>query len=248
MPDIRVLDADPDLAAGLLPTELPEATRAAVARSFRFERGPWTPPGGNGGGRALGLLVIEGTLLRSLSIADRGSTELLGTGDLLRPWQSDSDEGLLPVGVSWHVLEPVRLAVLDGRFAAATARWPAITAELVGRAMRRARWQGVFAALSHMTRVDQRLLLAFWHFAERWGRVRPEGILVRLPLTHEQLGALVGARRPSVTTALSSLAASGLVDRRRRGEWLLTPNARDLVDGLRQTAAGGARDALRLAA
>ena len=248
MPDVRVLDADPDLAAGLAPPDLAEATRAGVARSFRVERGPWRPPLDDGGGRTIGLLLLEGTLLRSLTIADRGSTELLGAGDLMRPWQSDADDGMLPFGVSWQVLEPARLAVLDDRFAVVTARWPAIAAELVGRAMRRARWQGVFAALSHMTRVDQRLLLALWHFAERWGRVRPDGILIRLPLTHEQLGSLVGARRPSVTTALSSLASRGLIERRGRGEWLLTPNARDIVDGLRQTAGGGAREALRLAA
>ncbi|MDQ3936857.1 MAG: hypothetical protein M3340_19760, partial [Actinomycetota bacterium] len=142
MPDVRVLEADPDLAASLAPGDLEEATRVAVARSFRVERGPWRPPSGDDRGRALGILVVEGTLLRSLTIADRGSTELLGSGDLLRPWQSDADRGMLPFRVAWHVLEPAHLAVLDGRFAAATARWPAIAAEVVGRAMDRARWQG----------------------------------------------------------------------------------------------------------
>jgi hypothetical protein len=112
--------------------------------------------------------------------------------------------------------------------------------------MRRARWQGVFATLSHMNRVDQRVLLAFWYFAERWGRVRPDGILVRLPVTHEQLGALVGARRPSVTTALSALGEADLLRGVARGEWLLTPAARASAD--RFAPAAGALDAPRLAA
>ena len=97
--------------------------------------------------------------------------------------------------------------------------------------------------------MEHRLLLAFWYFAERWARVRADGLLVRLPLTHEQLGALIGARRPSVTTALSGLAAQGLLVPGRRGEWLLTAAARDRLDGLREVAArGGAQDAPRLAA
>jgi DNA-binding transcriptional ArsR family regulator len=84
-----------------------------------------------------------------------------------------------------------------------------------------------------MTRVDQRLLLLFWHFAERWGRVRPEGVVVQLPLTHETLGALIGARRPSVTSALSALAEQGLVEPVERGEWLLTESAHEWLEELR---------------
>jgi CRP/FNR family cyclic AMP-dependent transcriptional regulator len=145
----------------------------------------------------------------------------VGPGDLLRPWQRDPEDAVLPCRVEWQVLEPARMANLDGRFARAVGRWPQISSALVGRALRRARWHGVFAAISHTTRVDRRLVLAFWYFAERWGRVRPDGVVVRLPLTHEQLGALVGARRPSVTTALSRLAASGELQPVGRGEWLL---------------------------
>ena len=41
-----------------------------------------------------------------------------------------------------------------------------------------------------------------------------------LPLTHSLLGELVAARRPSVTTALTSLAVEGKVERDGRS-WLL---------------------------
>ncbi len=246
---IRVLDEDPDLAAALAPEELQPATDAALARSYGIRTGTWQPsqeepPGGS----TVGLLMLDGLMIRALELGDRSSCELLGAGDLLRPWQRDSEEGLLPHAVRWRVLEPIRVALLDGDFAAATAPWPQLSAALIGRALRRARWQGVFAAISHVTRVEHRLLLAFWYFAERWARVRADGLLVRLPLTHEQLGALIGARRPSVTTALSGLAAQGLLVPGRRGEWLLTGAARERLDGLREAAAGGAHDAPRLAA
>src|SRR5918998_361959 len=60
----------------------------------------------------------------------------------------------------------------------------------------------VALAISHHQRVDDRLMLTLWHLAERWGRVRREGIVVPLPLSHQRLADLVGAQRQSVTTAM----------------------------------------------
>jgi DNA-binding IclR family transcriptional regulator len=51
--------------------------------------------------------------------------------------------------------------------------------------------------------------------------VTPTGVLVPMPLTHTWLARLVGAQRPSVTTALKQLADQGLVERLTDGSWLL---------------------------
>lgn len=228
--EVRLLDADPDLAGGLAPERLAAATQRVRARAEVLEAGSWEPLPSPGAG--LGLLVLDGLICRSVSIADRSSTELLGAGDLLRPWRDDDADGVLPCRVAWRALERTSLAVLDEDFSAAIAPWPEISAELVDRALRRTRWQSVFATISHMTRVDVRLLLAFWHFADRWGRVTPDGVVVRLPLTHEALGTLIGARRPSVTTGLSALADRGLLRPLVRGEWLLTGGASARLDEL----------------
>lgn len=56
-----------------------------------------------------------------------------------------------------------------------------------------------------------------WHLADRWGRVTPDGVIVPLKLTHEALGRLVGAQRPTVTLALGELVASGRVTRALTG-------------------------------
>jgi CRP-like cAMP-binding protein len=230
--EVNLLEVDPDLAMVLSEEEARAAAQRARARvellddgAFRAPAERWDP------GQTIGLLVLDGLLTRTLSIADRTSTELLGSGDLLRPWQRD-EEGMLPLHAEWRVLEPSRAAVLDRDFAVRIAPWPQLWSALVGRAMRRTRSQAVATALSHMTRVDQRLLLLLWHFAERWGRVRADGVVVTLPLTHETIGALVGARRPSVTSALSLLSAQGLVRRAERGEWILTAAARERIEQL----------------
>ena len=89
------------------------------------------------------------------------------------------------------------------------AQWPEIFAALVERAARRAERLVVMQAIAHLTRVDDRLLALLWCLAERWGRVVPGGVLVILRLPHRTLAGMVGARRPSVTTALGQLIARG---------------------------------------
>ena len=62
-------------------------------------------------------------------------------------------------------------------------------------------------------RIEGRLLLMLWALSERWGVVTPHGVEVRLKLTHDALGRLVGARRPSVTTAIGALTDAGALER-----------------------------------
>jgi CRP-like cAMP-binding protein len=78
--------------------------------------------------------------------------------------------------------------------------------------------------------------MLLWHLAARWGRVRSDGTVLRLRLTHAVLADLVAARRPTVTTALSDLARRGLV--RTDGEnWVLAGEApRDLLTFAREAS------------
>ena len=123
--------------------------------------------------------------------------------------------------VLWHVLAPVRLAVLDDAFARSLAAWPQVMGALLERAVRRTLQMSIHQALLQLSPVETRLLVLFWYLAERWGRVTPDGISVRLRVSHELLGQLVGCRRASVTTALRHIDESGLVVRRADGTWLL---------------------------
>src|SRR4030095_1419615 len=103
------------------------------------------------------------------------SAELLGPGELLRPWQTPSSSSLLPVDVLWSGLSPSSFAVLDRRFAGELARWPEITACLFDRLSERSLRLATTQAISQLTRVDRRLKALFWHLAERWGRVSGDG-------------------------------------------------------------------------
>lgn len=223
-PDIvPVLDADPELGEQLAAEEIQAARRALSARTIVVAGGAWRPADrwSEDDHPALGLLVVEGLVTRETTVAGRPSTELLGGGDLLRPWDQDADLGIVPVSVRWRVAAPLRLAVLDQRFLQAAARWPAVLDALAGRALRRTRWLAFQLSMRQITRVEGRLLVLFWALSERWGVVTPRGVHLRLRLTHEALGRLVGARRPSVTTALGALAEAGALERTPEGYRLL---------------------------
>jgi hypothetical protein len=230
---VRLLEADPELGSLLAPNRRSDAERELVVRTHRLSVGPWDVARLSGASADhVGLLVLDGVLARELVVADHVSAELLGPGDLVRPWQGSSATGLLPVEAVWSVLSSVTLAVLDRRFAAEAARYPEITAALFDRLGERSLRLATTQAISQLTRVDRRLKALFWHLAERWGRVSGDGVVVPLALTHRILGQLVGARRPTVSTALSELAERGELVRRPDGSWLLRgepPDAQTLA-------------------
>src|SRR5437763_720705 len=201
---VRLLDADPDLGALLNDARREQAERELVVRTHRLPVGPWDVSRLAGAtADHVGLLILDGILSRELVVADHVSAELLGPGDLVRPWQPASRTGLLPVDAVWTVMSPLSVAVLDRRFASEMTRFPEITATLFDRLSERSLRLATTQAISQLTRVDRRLKALFWHLAERWGRVSGDGVIVPLALTHRILGQLVGARPPPAATTCS---------------------------------------------
>jgi CRP/FNR family cyclic AMP-dependent transcriptional regulator len=223
-----VLREDPELAEAIDPMRRSQAVEALVAREVKVPAGAWA-------GRAIsiddgiGLLVLEGVMLHRVGIDGRFGAELVGEGDVLRPISQDIENPTLPLTVEWLILEPSRVAVLDERFVRQLARFPQIAGKLFARSVLRSRQLAVNMAIVHQARVDVRLHLLFWQLAGRWGRVRSDGVMVPLRLTHTVLADLVAARRPTVTSALSDLSRRGLVRAVTDG-WLLSgpPPARGI--------------------
>jgi CRP/FNR family transcriptional regulator, cyclic AMP receptor protein len=226
---ISLLEADPEFGEALAGDERALASRALMVHARVLDVGPWEPSGEFvGEPPAVGLLLLDGILTRDLVFAGRTTTELVGGGDVVRPWDDDPQLDALPFSASWHVHVPSRVALLDARFALACGRWPALASALGARHVRRARGLAFQRAIAQLPRIDDRLLVLLWALAERWGRVGPHGVRLPLPLTHRTLATLVGARRPSVTTALSGLSREGLVERTPDG-WLLHGDAADIL-------------------
>jgi CRP/FNR family cyclic AMP-dependent transcriptional regulator len=233
-PRVRVLDLDPELGRGLGAEEFALASRHLVAQTRQLEPGEWTAPwdGEEDPGGAIGALVLDGLLLRVERIGTVAAAELLGSGDVLRPWLTGHEGSSLTARARWQVLQPTTIAILDRRFTSIAGRWPETVTALMERGVQRARLLAFQMAIGNVRRIDARLLLLMWRLADRWGRVTGDGVVVPLRLTHGWLANLVGAQRPSVTTALGNLAGAGRIERLEDGSWLLRGDPPDVEEPL----------------
>jgi CRP/FNR family transcriptional regulator, cyclic AMP receptor protein len=220
---IALLDADADLGRLLSADQLEHARRQLIVRRHVVAPGPWEGERlREAGAEHVGLLVLGGLMTRELVLADNVAAELLGPGDLVRPWQAAGPERLVPYDIRWTALAQTELAILDRRFAALLTRYPQVNAMLIDRLTERSQRLSLMQSISQLNGVDRRLLTLFWHLAERWGRVTPLGVVVPVTVPHRVLAQLVGARRPTVSSALGQLADRGQVVREPDGGWLLT--------------------------
>jgi CRP/FNR family transcriptional regulator, cyclic AMP receptor protein len=229
---VRVLQADEALGAGLAPHVRAEARERAIAETLVLEAGAWTPEVPSSDWRGgLGLLVLEGLISRQVMVKRRTSLELLGPGDLLRPWSYPP--GLLSsvsVPATWEVLTAARLAVLDRQFAARSAPWPEVTGVLLDRAVQRSRLLAVQSAVRQGGPTEERLLLMLWHLAHRWGEFDRDGVALRLRgLSPAVLARMAATSRAAAAGALDRLQAQGRVEQLEEGGWWLA--LRQLVVG-----------------
>ncbi len=226
---VRLPDVDPSLV-GRLPARLAVAAREQlVARAVRLDVGQWAPGPGELDGDFrdwLGLLILDGLIVRGVEVEGLRCCELLGPGDVLRPWDEDGGVTLATVA-TWRVLEDAKVALLDQAFARRACRWPSVTAELLRRTMSRSRSLSISLAITQARRADVRVRDLFWHLADRWGRVTPRGVVLTANLTHSVISQLTGLRRPTVSLTLADLERAGEIVRLSKDTWLINPAASD---------------------
>jgi CRP/FNR family transcriptional regulator, cyclic AMP receptor protein len=168
--------------------------------------------------RPFAALLLRGVIAHEVMLSGRCSADLLGPGDVFRPWRSANTS--LPCDERWTA-RGAAIAVLDERFVATARRWPGLSAVIYDRLAEQLEVAAVRGAIAGLPRVEQRVVALFWQLADRWGIVRPDGIRIELSLTHAMIGHLVGAQRPTVSLALQALAEEGLVRRGETGAWTL---------------------------
>ena len=165
-----------------------------------------------------GALVVSGMLVSHLRVGEQAGMRILGPGDVVSAGTVPAS--MLLVDSGCRAVSTTRVAMLGKDVLVGAHRWPRLVAGLHARTAEQIERVAVQLAICQLPRVEDRLLALFWLLAEQWGRVTPGGTVLPLALTHETLGALVGARRPTVTLALGDLSERGAVLRQGRA-WLL---------------------------
>jgi CRP/FNR family transcriptional regulator, cyclic AMP receptor protein len=207
---IPLLEVDPDLAGG---RSRADGAGRVVVPVLRFPVGS-LPTAPEQQRESLGFMVLKGLLICESAVCGRAVAELVGPGDVIS-CDAQYASGTLPVRVMWTALAPTLLADLSD------VDVPAVVTALAKRSCERADRIAVERSIGSHVRVDVRVLAYLWHLADRFGVVAPEGVKLDLPLTHAVLARLVGARRPTVTTALQRLIQLGYLTRNGRTYMLL---------------------------
>ena len=207
-PSVPLLDADPELAASLNDSAAAAVDLAVPVRAVA--KGRWTPS--QDLRRTLCLLVTDGLILRAVERDGLEYLVLYGPGDLIDLSRRAAQE-------KWTVRRSATLAAFDGHVVTHAREHPPLLVALLRRMQSGQREIELMTAIARLTRVNDRLLALMRHLAGRWGKVTTDGLVVDLPLTHSELGSLIGARRPTVTIAVAQLTAAGVLERQESGHW-----------------------------
>jgi hypothetical protein len=214
---VPLLDARLVLTEQLTPDERSELAGISVP-VISVDPGALELPALLSQNRAFGAAVFDGLVMSSLRIGEQTGIHLLGPGDLLVPrnelwptWLAERD---------FRTATPVQLGLLGNDLLAAVYRWPRLLQGLYGSLGDQLQRLSVQLVVCQLPRVEDRIMAMLWLLADSWGHVTPGGVRVPLALTHETLGSLVGARRPTVTLALRKLTDDGALVPQDHG-WLL---------------------------
>ena len=234
---VRPLEVDPDLGRGIDPEDLLLARRSIVGVLVIAATGRWDPATAiaDGVDEPFAALVLDGLMTRERALANATSAEIIGQGDVIDPWSPEP--GMLPGETIWTAMVPTKLAVLDLRFLLGLRRWPVLALRLFERVSEQNTRTSMHVAINSIPKVEHRILAILWHLAGRSGKVAPDGVIVPLQLTHEAIGHLVGARRPTVTLALSTLIQQRLIRTEEKGAFLLLEESRAILEPALSVAA-----------
>jgi CRP-like cAMP-binding protein len=217
---VRLLDVLPQLAEHLDNAHIEDARRTILAPVVDVPRGAWDRASlRERPHNPFGAVVLSGMLARHVDIGGYPGLDLHGPGDLLAA--EDLRKATLPCGEAWRATVRSRIALLDDRFLLAARRWPRLVSGLFTQMQEQHDRLLLQLVVAEQPRVEDRLLLLFWQLSDRFGKVTPDGIAIRLTLTHEALGRLIGARRPTVSLALRTLVERGAIERRADRSWLV---------------------------
>jgi CRP/FNR family transcriptional regulator, cyclic AMP receptor protein len=215
---MRLLDVEPDLGQALGPGHQESAMRLTVPVLMLLP-GRVEPDELGFGDDCFGAVIHDGLILHRLVLGDRVTARLLGPGDIIVP----ADPLSRTLQQSYDATRECTVALLDDRVATAARLLPELLPLLQRRMAAQHQRLVVQMGICQLPRVSDSILALLWMLAESWGRVGREGTILPMQLTHTTIGELVGAKRPTVTLALSELAREQAIVREPRGWLLLSP-------------------------
>jgi hypothetical protein len=227
---VRLIDVDPDFIRST-PEDERDHARGISLPAIDVPHGAFDPTAVlSAAGGSYGIL-LEGMLNRSVHIGAHVALRVLGPSAVVPGIDGPPSTF---VNSQWLMATPGRLAVVGEEFFHASRRWPQLYLNLLARINEQTEQLVTQLTLCQLPRVEDRVLAMLWLLSESWGKVTSAGTVLPLHFTHEALGAMVGARRSTVTLALGKLTETGAVVERDSG-WLLLERPPQTTEGLAPT-------------
>ena len=169
------------------------------------------------------MFLIKGGRVRLDKITEDGSDFFLDirkAGDFIGEYMFSEQESAFPVSAT--CMERTLICGFSREiFDSLVREYPNIGLEVIKRMSEQV--ASLTARVGSMSKanLEDRLYSVLSTVAREHGRESAEGYLIQFPLTHEDLGFLVGAHRVSITRAMKGLKQSGRII--KQGSTLLVP-------------------------
>jgi len=173
------------------------------------------------------MFLIKGGRVK-LSKVDEDGTEttldIRKAGDFLGETQFNEDEADAYPLTAWCMEKTLICGLTQQRFERLVLAYPNIGLQVIRNLSRRVAWLTSRMGSMSATNLEERLYRVLVNVAQEHGEPGPQGVAIHFPLTHEELGFLVGAHRVSITRALKDLRDTGRII--QEGRSLILPKAR----------------------
>ena len=163
-------------------------------------------------------VLFEGVVLRTIVIGRRTASLLYGAGDILPMGVAEN----APFEVVYRTLRRTHMVPLDQRTLSSAGAVPALAMEIASAIERHSALLTLQSVIVQFPTIEERLEVLLPELASRWGAVTADGVVLPAFLSQTVLAALIGVRRPSLTTALAALTNPRLLRRLPDRRWLLT--------------------------
>jgi CRP-like cAMP-binding protein len=192
----------------LQPEELAALTAAALRRPYPKGREVFAQ-----GQPAHQMFLIKAGRVKLSKLAETGeeiTLDIRKGGDFLGESMLLEDDALYPLTALCMEDTLICGFTRDG-FEKLLLAHPNIGLQVIKNLSRRIDWLTSRVGSLSFTNLEDRLYHILTHVAREHGVHNQRGYAIQFPLTHEELGFLVGAHRVSITRALKALRESGKV-------------------------------------
>ena len=156
------------------------------------------------------MYLIKGGRVKLSKVAQSGEERVLGyrkPGDVIGE-NLIGDAELYPCS-AWCLEETLVCGFTRQQFQQLVLAHPEIGLQIIKNMSERITWLTDQVGNLAVTNIEERLHRVLLNLAREQGKVDQRGIVLDFPLTHEELGFLIGAHRVSVTRAMAALKQNG---------------------------------------